>query len=488
MKKNKTTKFFLLTICILLSTVVLFTSCEVKNSLSFNLTDEFFTLKVTGDVEEELTISGYGEFKTQNVKIKDVNYKGIELSDLLEKAGAKSGSVILSGYDGVMAEISIDDVDENCFLSITEKGWQFHSENLPKQTRIKNLEMIVIKKEQILENDRCFRTIYNDVGKTYSFGELFLKDKMQLTVLEGSPIFNGKTANALSKRQVIPLQTFFNEMAQGEFVSVVGYFENGVEKTLDKGGYVQWRGNAVDYIGADKVTRIENLVGVWFDPPQSISDISDFVLKKLTKEKVMLIELDGVGFYSLVQNKEFMDKHSIEKMRTVFPSISNVALATILTGKQPIDSGIVARKDREVKCEDVFEKVRALGKNAVMIEGDAKLISLSIDQILNVDKNGDGTNDDEVFECVQNNLDKDFVFVHFHGYDDVAHTFSQSSKNAKDKLQELLNYVSALAKEFDGSVIVTADHGHRDTPNLEKKGSHGEFLFQDMTVPFVIIQ
>ncbi|MEG2002381.1 MAG: PglZ domain-containing protein [Clostridia bacterium] len=479
-KNNKKFKFYVSVILIATLVLTCFSACKVEKSTR--------SLIVSGDVENEVTITSTDGFKTQKIKIKDASYDGILASDLIAKAGVYGdGSVILHGADGVMAEIPLSQLDNTCFLAMTENGWQFNGETLPKQTRIKNIDKIIVKSNEILEKQRCFRTIHEDLGKTYSFGELFLKEKEVHSVLEGQPKLNGKTANSMTKRELISLETLFGELSQGDFENAVGYFEDGSEKSLD-GGYIEVRGNSVDYIGDDKKTRVENLLGVWFDPPQSVANLNDYILKEIPTKKVMLIELDGLGFYSLIENQKISSKYQIDKMRTVAPSISNVALATILTGKSPFETGILSRKDRTLKCDDIFVSLNKLGKTSVVVEGDSKLINLSIDQILNIDQNGNGTNDDEVFESGMKNCDNDFVFIHFHGFDDVAHNDAPSSNIAKAKIETLWEYVEKLAENFDGSVIVTADHGQRDTPNSDKKGTHGEFFPRDMTIPFVIVK
>lgn len=494
MKKKISLKFKSIISGILVATLVItcFSACKIDSKVS--------VLKVTGDVKTEFILSfnsnNSNKFKIkeksfdgETIKFKDKKYKGILLSEVLETAETVGdGTAIFHGIDGVMTQFDISDIDETCFLFVGENGWQFNSTTMPKQTGIKNIDTIVVKTTEITEEERCFRTIYEDLGKTFSFGELFLKEKEMLTVFEGQPILNGKTADSLTKRELISFQTLFGELSQNEFSTVIGYFENGDEKQLDNGGYIEWRGNKVDYIGADKKTRIENLSGVWFDPPKSVTAIKDMVLSEISNKKVMLIELDGLGFYSIIQDLKIAKNYEIEKMRTVLPSISNVALASILSGKLPIETEITSKSDRDLQCDDIFDDLKKLGKSSVIIEGNSKLIDFSIDQILNVDTNGDGTNDDEMFESAMKNLGNDFVFVHFHGFDDVAHSFSPSSVQAKEKLETLWEYVENLAKNFDGSVYVTADHGQRDTLLLDKKGSHGNFLPKDMTVPFIKVK
>ena len=78
--------------------------------------------------------------------------------------------------------------------------------------------------------------------------------------------------------------------------------------------------------------------------------------------------------------------------------------------------------------------------------------------------------------------------MHYHGYDDVAHTYGPLSDEAAKKLKEIDGYVKELCSNFTGTVIITADHGQHNTGDTEKLGGHGDFIPVDMTVPFIMFE
>ena len=264
--------------------------------------------------------------------------------------------------------------------------------------------------------------------------------------------------------------------------SAVAYFENGTQEEVPLTDLFEWRGNSADYIGP------QDIIGVWVDAPElSVTHVAPEALAALELGRVLIILLDGLSYYDLEELKPvFLSGKTMQSARTVMPSISPVALATILTGKFPNETGITSRDTRQLQVDDIFVAAVKLGKSSAMVEGSRKLINTSIDQLLNPDISGDGSTDDEVFACAKAQLDAgvDLIFVHFHGYDDLAHTYGPLSPETSVKMLELDAYVETLCAGFSGMVLVIADHGQHGTTG-DKLGDHGEFRLLDLTIPWI---
>lgn len=262
----------------------------------------------------------------------------------------------------------------------------------------------------------------------------------------------------------------------------VVYFDHGTQEEIFLTDLFEWRGNSADYIGP------QDIIGVWVDAPElSVTHVAPEALAALELGRVLVILLDGLSYYDLEELKPtFLSGKTMRPARTVMPSISPVALASIVTGKFPNETGITSRDTRELQVDDIFGAALKLGKSSIMVEGSRKLINTSIDQLLNPDINGDGSTDDEVFACAKAQLDAgvDLVFAHFHGYDDLAHTYGPLSPETSAKMLELDAYVEALCAGFSGMVLVIADHGQHATTG-DKLGDHGEFRLLDMTIPWI---
>jgi hypothetical protein len=303
---------------------------------------------------------------------------------------------------------------------------------------------------------------------------------------------NGSTTNAYTRRELIPLSAYCKELGAPEQNSALAYFEDGSQQEIDLNGYLEWRGTSADYIGADKKSRKPDIIGVWLDAPgSSVTDIASIALERAEKGNVMIIELDGLGYYNLLELKpSFISSQTIYAMRTVMPSISNVGLAAIITGELPDVNGVTQRSQRDLLVDEMFKTAADKGLKCAVIEGSTALVTMSVEQTLNPDIDNDGDTDNEVQASALKTMSEgyQFIYVHFHGYDDVAHAYGPSSDEAAQKLHELDGYVKTLCDNFSGTVIITADHGQHSTDSKEKPGNHGEFMPIDLTVPFMIFE
>ncbi len=209
-------------------------------------------------------------------------------------------------------------------------------------------------------------------------------------------------------------------------------------------------------------------------------------------DRVMILFLDG---FSWQEYQKAMDEDTapyIEAHFTGGPALSvmkpvtNSGMAAMITGTPPEVNGIADRSKREYRVPDIFDKAAELGKKAALIEGDIQILKTSLAPVLNVDRDDDGT-DDEVVESALNALAEapDLIMVHFHGIDDQGHAHGPYSKEVTDKINEIDGYIKLLAAEFNGTILLVADHGmHEDGSG----GDHGENLEEDMVVPFLTME
>ncbi len=478
---------FILTIAV----IVVLVSCKSQAPFSASVKPQ---LTITGDVKNGIILTDFSYYTEIKTTYNDSAVSAISFLSVLEDAGltGKDISIFFVSPDGAMAEVPLAEIDGDSMLILTdENGWQFYSQKHPRQSRIKNMDKIVVCAKEPAFGQKCFRIIYGEESLEFTFGGLFTMDANLQSVLEGKSQFNGWTTNAYSKRALIPLIQFAEQL-DAQYSNAVAYFGDGSQDVVDLNGFLEWRGSSADYIAPDKKTRKKDIIGIWINAPEkSVTDIASITLERLDKEKVLIILLDGAGYYNILEHSpEFLSKHEITPSRTVMPSISNVGLAAILTGEVPAINGIKERKDRNLLSDDIFKTAAGLGRKSAVVEGSSQLIGLSIEQTLNPDVDGDGYTDSEVQKSALKKIEEgaELLFVHFHGFDDAAHTFGPSSPKAASKLYELDKYVSKLCADFKGTVIITADHGQHATIGEDKAGGHGEFLPLDMTVPFIIIE
>jgi hypothetical protein len=270
------------------------------------------------------------------------------------------------------------------------------------------------------------------VPKDEQVGQLLLRDTLYLLKEEGTSRKNGRSVTVYTTRMTVPLP--------------------GGEADL-----------------------IEDL------PDLTITETYRDALGSLRRdERVLIIELDGLG-WEMLQRADAPFLASLQPQRALacYPPISPTGLASMLTGESPDKHGVRDRETRGMNCEDLFAKAEALGKASAYVEGSHALLQTSLAPVLSL-------GDEETLTNAQQALAQspDLLFVHFHGIDDAAHKYGPYGAQTLEAIKANDGYVRALCEGFDGRVIVTADHGLHKTP---EGGNHGEYLTEDMIVPYIIV-
>ena len=447
-------------------------------------------VSIMGDIYQPIILDGFSDYKITKLDYNDSKVDVISVKDVIDSVEIISvdSSITFYSYDGVIARVGYDQIDSLYLTYKLGNGFSVISLDHPPQIGVKFIEKIVIV-SNTNDIDKTFNVINKDHTTRYTYGELFYLESLNSIVLEGQPNKGEFTLDVYTKREVIPLSSF----CDGELSNPLGIFSDSSELVLDIDGYIELRSNSVDYIDSDKKTRIKDLKGIWFDYPLvSIIDIYDRVLN--SKEDVMIILVDGLGintYYtngfdylnSLSYDNHPFISYNLQHARTVYPSISPVALSSLVTGTLPNVHGIIDRSGKDLKVDDMY-----LNLDSIIIEGYSTLINLSKSQMLNIDTNDNNSNDDEVFQQALLAIKEqpELLFLHFHGYDDLSHTYGPHVIETKEKAVELDSYIKSLVDEFNGRIIITSDHGQHDT-NGKKLGDHGEIRHEDMIIPIIEI-
>ncbi len=478
---------------VLLTSLLLLTSCSAAPKTDAKAVYSP-TLVITGDVVKELSIKELAPYPVHTVKDDGTDVSCILLKDALNAAQVQGEELLVyfSSPDGIMASMPYEQAI-NCYITLCETGWTLIAPNHPPQANVKEMTNIVVCAQGFSQTERCFRVNDGDIGKTYSYGQLFLMDTVSSVVLEGEPKkqANGVTynVNAYTRRNLIALSQVTGK-SEG---TAICYVQDGSQIKIELNGYLHWQGNSVDYVAANRRNRIADVTGIWLNAPQaSVTDVAPIAIGNLTKGKVLVIEIDGLGYGAyrqFTQNGcDTLKRFSVQQARAVMPSISNVSLAAIVSGQTPDKTTVKERKDRTVAVDDMFKTAAGMGKTCAVIEGDTLLVTMSLDQTLNADTNGNGHTDDEVQKsallAVASGID--LVYVHYHGLDDVGHTTGPFSDEALLKAREIDQYIKALTSGFSGTVLLIADHGMHRVDNADKLGVHGTFMPADMIVPLGI--
>ena len=467
----------------------------------------FPPLKLIGDVEELQTIKSFNELtEIETIKNKGVSLKAIKLEKLITKSQplSKSNKILFVSNDGVAASINDTDLEKSFITYSAKNGWEAVNLNHPISSNVKNIAAIVISS---MNNtwDYGLNIIKPDENLiNITPGQMYLK-AYNVYNLDGTPSMDKdnktyKTDIYRTKKEMTLAELLINSGSTGidlltgdSKILVMG--QNGEFRYLENDGYFEMKDNYISYWYSNGKNSIEKVAGVMLEPPTaSIMDACDDALHFIGKdEKVLLILVDGFGFQQYLKATEdgfapfLANIKKSDPAVSVYEPVTNAGLAAIITGKLPSENGIYSRKQRELKVESIFGKIENMGKTALLIEGDVQVIKAGIEPILNADYNKDGMKDDEIFESAFKNLqeDYDFLMVHFHSIDEKGHDYGDMSEKTLEAIRQIDGYINQLAANWQGKIIITADHGMHSVGN---EGNHGDFRFEDLIVPYVIIE
>jgi len=330
--------------------------------------------------------------------------------------------------------------------------------------------------------------------KEYDTSEMFLFEADTGENIEWTEIFENAETQSLvydgSKIKTISLSSLTN----GEILSYLIMDTEGRNYSVDADdGYIQRDKDKINFISEDLSLRVPDIQGAIINPPDtSITDTYYTAVDYLEEDKdVLVIFLDGFSYsqYEYIKRNYpdlFISGIDAHKASSVFKPVTNAGFAAMITVTYPYENGILDRSFREIKNETIFDTVNNMGKSALLVEGAVKILNTESDLILNSDKNGDGLTDDEVFESAFESIKEyDFALVHFHGIDDEGHNSGPFGEETINRIVAVDNYVSQLVSCWRGMVIITADHGMHET---SYGGDHGEFRYEDMIVPYAVMQ
>ena len=292
--------------------------------------------------------------------------------------------------------------------------------------------------------------------------------------------------------------TALSELLEGAVQSAAVYTADGDVIYTDADNIVLHKG------GGASVNAFEysELSGVITDYSGSaVTDVYDLAVSALDSGKrVMVLYLDGFGWSNYERALKAgvipnLSALSAQQAISMYPTITPVNYAAMVTGKAPKYNGVTARGIHTLACDTIFDYALSLGKKVFLSEGNTEILSFSVKQELNPDMNGNGDTDDEQIEntlAALKSSDSTLFFIHLHGIDDISHKYGPNSEETLSKIAQTDEWAGELIDGWDGKIIVIADHGQHataegggDSEYADYAGTHGAFLASDILVPLL---
>lgn len=465
-------KKLLILVCII--SIVLFVVVKINGS-----SNESDTTKVIGDVEQVVDVTNYmknivSHNKKTNEKVKDV----LKLSKLisLSKPLENSYEVWLVDKEGNSLDINCNEIEEGCMFCLEEELYYSHNGG---QVVAKELgaisKIVVVSKDTTLENG------FNIISNTKNIESFSLGKIMMSFINNDQKIYD---------KHIKP--SYFYDI--NEDVSNIVMGNNGDYSLISSGDYFKLEEDCIDLMSEDNELKVYDAKGIYIDALQTSNmDVYKDTINYIEKgNKVMFVFLDGFSYGQYEYCKDnnlipYMSQFDATMASSVYKPVTNAGFAAMITGVPPMKNGVYCRKQNELKTQSIFGKLKKMGKKSALIEADKKILNTEIQPILNIDKNKDGTIDDEIFECAKTKLkdDFDFLLVHFHAIDDMGHNFGDTGEQTLECIKIHDEYVRKLVESFEGKVIITSDHGMHKTKD---GGSHGDFRYEDLIVPYIVVE
>jgi len=455
-------------------------------------------LKIIGDIRNIIEVMDLDIFEDGLViNIEGDAARAVSLKKLIDSGEpfSQQSNILIVGDDGSIVEFDYEGLNNSYLTFDSEHGWNSINPEHPANTKIKMIrEIAVISKDDSIDHGyglsmiTASENILNITpGQAYGRTTEYLYPEGDVSMEKDGGRYN---ASIYSKKDIIEIERLLDQK-MGENIVLMGRDGNIVyAKSI---GMVELDDNHFNYIDSGGSRKISDLAGIIMDPSgASIMDVYEDCIYYIDKdEKIMVIILDGFGYhqyeYAYANGYiDFMrDASNIKQVSSVIKPVTNSGLAAMFTGRPPAENGIHNHDNRQPLVPTIFANSIKSNKSAIYIEGNIQILKTEIDPVLNTDRNNDGYIDDDIFRCAMENINKGFnlMVIHFHSIDDAGHDSGDIVPETMDRIKLLDSYVKELTLSWDGYVIVTADHGMHKTGD---GGSHGEFRYEDMFVPYII--
>ena len=218
----------------------------------------------------------------------------------------------------------------------------------------------------------------------------------------------------------------------------------------------------------------------------------DEILEKYNPQNVITILCDGMGsniMDALLDKDSFLIKNRIKKITTVFPATTVSATTAIMTGLNPVETGMLGwdmyykgidkvittflnseKGDMEHTPlqEAIDYKEKHMITKSIMDEINEK----GEDSAYYVSPFGDikYENIDEMFSIIKSLCDKDgrkYIYAYDADPDKTMHQIGCRKPEITEIIKDISDRVEKLSRSIKDAVIfVVADHGHIDIENI----------------------
>lgn len=219
----------------------------------------------------------------------------------------------------------------------------------------------------------------------------------------------------------------------------------------------------------------------------------DKILEEKNPKNVVLILCDGMGskiLNKVLNENSFLIKHKYKDITTVFPATTVAATTSIMTGLNPVESGMLGwdmyykgidktittffnyekeDSDKKVLQEAIDFKQKYMKTKSIMDEineqGQYKAYTL-FPFFDNTYKDLDDMYNIIINKCMEDG--KKFIYAYDIEPDSTMHDLGSDSNEAYKIIKNINERIENLSKNLEDTIIfVVADHGHKNVVNID---------------------
>lgn len=470
--------FSIILILILIGAITVYYVYKNKTSAFVEINST--SLKISGDLKQEYKIGNLNRLYNKKIQFKGKEINVVDLETVFSYIGLnlenKEDYKIQISDEKNVIETKLTNIKSYYLTENEEDFTLFGSSGNLLIENIENIFIVNTKKDwssglNIIDPET---NIVNLVPSDFSINNYKIKSfkNNSIAISEGEDIFQEVQYD---KKKIINLNDYI------DFPQVRTTVINKSGKSVNfKNGFIEVDGNQFNLIDENGALVLEDIKGIILNTPvYNINDVyldSMHYLKK--NEPVMIIIINGLGYYQYVNAYNDGD----------IPFLQGQTIANrSLTAYRPTTENAL-KSMFNYENNNLFDQIKAINNSSIYISNTKYIESSNLNYESVRDNNENHYYDDDTFNKISeiiNNNDS-LIVSNFTDYEKNALAFGPYSDEALTTLRNFDNYISKLSEKWPGNIIITSDHGIHE--NQAGEGANGSFRFEDMFVPYIIIE
>ena len=272
------------------------------------------------------------------------------------------------------------------------------------------------------------------------------------------------------------------------------FLKNG--KVLGNSNSHQDNNKNFEQFNINTINKIQNeIAGVWLYPPEMGNNlVTKKIIELMTSGPVLVEFWDGLSWQMFEEGY----LSNVVKGAKVIIGQARMGYALFPPETKSNYSALIGSGLTNIaKYKNLFHALSESKIPFQVLEGEKLIFPIPGQVELHTGATIE-SKDENIFNsaCASiRELNLGLLFVHYHGLDDLNHSCGPYDERTIAHFTNLWEWHKQIRKEWNGNILIISDHGAHSITNKAElnekfikkgtKGSHGDFIFADMAVPFI---